>query len=430
MSTQSRLSTADVREQLNSYERDAELRERARRVIPGGMYGHQSAAHLPEGFPQFFTRGEGSHVWDADGNEYIDLMCSYGPIVLGHCHPAVERAAAEQRARGDCFTAPTERIVELAELLTRVTPHADWCWFAKNGTDATVYALTVARAHTGKRVVLRAGNAYHGWAPVWQAEDRRGMIAEDTAHQFSYVYNDLDSVREAADRAGDDLAAILTSAFKHDVGHDQELPEPEFLVGVRELCDARGAVLILDDVRAGFRLHLGGSWTALGVEPDISAYSKAIANGYALAAVAARDSLRDAAASIFATGSFWFAGVAMAASIATIKALQTTDALSHMERVGSQLSEGIREQALAHGVPIRYTGPVQMPYLIFEGDEPARFKIPRAKLFTGEAARRGVYLHPSHNWFLSAAHTEEDIRRTLQVTDLAFAKVREDFRGS
>jgi glutamate-1-semialdehyde 2,1-aminomutase len=256
------------------------------------------------------------------------------------------------------------------------------------------------------------------------------MTAEDTAHQFSYVYNDLESVRAATERAGDDLAAILVSAFKHDVGQDQELPDPGFAKGVRELCDAAGAVLILDDVRAGFRLHLGGSWTALGIEPDISAYSKAIANGYALAAVAGNDKLRDAAASIFATGSFWFAGVAMAASIATLQTLQTSDALPHMERVGTLLRDGLLQQACSHGVGIRYTGPVQLPYLIFEGDEPARFKIRRAKLFTGEAAKRGVYLHPSHNWFLCAAHSEDDIRRALEVTDVAFAKVRASFGGS
>jgi glutamate-1-semialdehyde 2,1-aminomutase len=415
---------------LNTYSKDQALRERARRVIPGGMYGHQSAARLPEGFPQFFTRGEGSHVWDADGNEYIDFMCAYGPIVLGHRHPAVEQAAAEQRARGDCFSAPTDRIVELAELLTELTPHADWTLFAKNGTDATVYALAVARAHTGRRAVLRAEGAYHGWAPVWQAEDRPGIIAEDIAHQFSYVYNDLESVRAAAERAGDDLAAILVSAFKHDVGRDQELPDPGFAKGVREICDATGAVLILDDIRAGFRLHLGGSWTPLGVQPDISAYCKAIANGYALAAVAGRDRLRDAAAGIFATGSFWFAGVAMAASIATLTTLRTSDALPHMERVGALLRDGICEQARSHGVGIHYTGPVQLPYLIFEGDEPARFRIRRAKLFTGEAAKRGIYLHPAHNWFLCAAHSEEDIGRALEVTDLAFAKVRDSFGGS
>jgi glutamate-1-semialdehyde 2,1-aminomutase len=412
---------------VHRYERDAELRNRARRVLPGGMYGHQSALRLPEGFPQFFARGEGSHVWDADGNEYVDFMCAYGPIVLGHRHPAVEKAAAEQRALGDCFTAPTERIVELAERLTRVTPHADWCLFAKNGTDANLYALSVARAHTGRRIVLRAPGAYHGWAPVWQGDGRPGVIAEDVAHQLGYRYNDLESVRAAAEAAGDDLAAILVSPFKHDVGHDQELPEPDFARGIREICDATGAVLILDDVRAGFRLHLGGSWVPLGIEPDISTYSKAIANGYALAAVAAREELREAAARIFATGSFWFTGVAMAAALATLTTLEETDALARIERAGALLRDGICEQARAHGVGIRYTGPVQMPYLIFEGDEPARFKIRRAKLFTGEAARRGVYLHPSHNWFLCAAHTEEDVRRSLEITDLAFARVREAF---
>lgn len=420
---------AEWRRAPHRYDRDAALRERAQRVIPGGMYGHQSALRLPEGYPQFFARGEGCHVWDVDGNEYVDFMCAYGPIVLGHRHPAVEKAAAEQRALGDCFSAPTERIVELAERLTRISPHADWCLFGKNGSDANLYALAVARAHTGRRVVLRAEGAYHGWAPVWQAGGRPGAIAEDTAHQLPYTYNDLESVRAAAARAGQDLAAILVSPFKHDVGCDQELPEPGFPAGLRALCDETGAVLILDDVRAGFRLDLGGSWVPYGVEPDLATYSKAIANGYALSAVAGRDALRDAASRIFATGSFWFAGVAMAAALATLTALESSDALERMERAGTLLRDGLLAQARAHGVPVRYTGPVQMPYLIFEGDEPERFRIPRARLFAGEAARGGVYVHPSHNWFLCAAHGEDDVRRSLEATDAAFARVRESFRG-
>ena len=412
---------------LRSHEHDSALLERAAAVIPGGMYGHQSAARMPEGFPQFFSRGEGSHVWDVDGNEYIDFMCSYGPIVLGHRHPTVERAVAEQQALGDCFTGPTERIVELAELLTDVTPHADWAWFAKNGNDATTFAVTVARAHTGRRVLLRATRAYHGAAPIWQAPERSGMLEEDTAHQRSYRYNDLDSVRAGAESAEGDLAAIIVSAFKHDVGADQELPSLEFARGVRDICDATGAVLILDDVRAGFRIDIGGSWAPLGVRPDLSTYSKAIANGYALSALTGRHELRGAVERIFNTGSFWFSGVAMAAAVATIETLQETDAIAHMERMGSRLREGLLEQAQSHDVAIRHTGPPQMPYLIFEGDSPATAEIPRARLFAVEAAKRGVYLHPSHNWFLSAAHSAEDIDHSLEVTDHAFAIVREQF---
>ena len=154
-----------------------DLRARARRVIPGGMYGHQSAASLPPGFPQFMERGQGCRVWDVDGREYIDFMCSFGPIVLGHAHPRVEEAVLTQRRLADCQNGPSPRMVELAERLVAITPHADWAMFAKNGTDATTLAVSIARAATGHAKVLVARGAYHGSAP-WCTPRPAGVTAD------------------------------------------------------------------------------------------------------------------------------------------------------------------------------------------------------------------------------------------------------------
>lgn len=407
-------------EMRTSTARDKALLERARKVVPGGVYGHQSTGRLPDEFPQFFTRGRGSRVWDVDNNEYIDFMCSYGPVVLGHYDERVEQAVAAQLSNSDCFNGPTERWVELAELLVEVTPHADWAWFAKNGTDATTYAVSVARAHTGKKQLLRAQGAYHGASPAWTPRPA-GVTPEDTANQISYVYNDLASVHDAIDQAGGDLAAIITSPFRHDAWFDQEDVDPEFALGLRHLCDETGAVLILDDVRAGFRISLGGSWEPLGIKPDIAAYCKAIANGYPISAVVATEELRDAASSVYATGSYWFSGGPMAAAIATIETLRDTDALKRIELAGRLLRDGLAEQAESYNLRIRQTGPVQVPFMSFEADE----NFERGNLFSSEAVKRGAYLHPWHNWFLSAAHTEQDIKETLEITDIAFQKVRE-----
>ncbi len=404
---------------------DAALRQRARAVIPGGMYGHQNARSLPASFPQYLARGEGCHIWDADGNEYIDFMCSYGPIVLGHCHPVVDAAAARQQALGDCQNGPSERIVELAELMVATVDHADWAIFAKNGTDATTICVTVARAGTGRQKVLVARGAYHGAAP-WCTPNHLGTTDADRAHLIPYVYNDLASVEAAAAEAGDDLAAIVASPFRHDARHDQELVDPEFARGLRRLCDARDAALILDDVRCGFRLSLAGSWAPIGVRPDLSAWSKAIANGYALGAVLGNDRFRDGAKRIYTTGSFWFASVSMAAAVATIETLREIDAVAIMTAAGQRLRDGLAAQAAAHGVAINQTGPVQMPFLTFAGDQ----DFAMANVFTGEAATRGVYLHPWHNWFLSAAHTADDVDTALLATDDAFAAVRRQFGGS
>ena len=166
---------------------DAALRQRAAAVIPGGMYGHQSAAGLPAGFPQFMARGRGARVWDADGNEYVDLMCSYGPVILGHRHPAVEAAARAQQEQADCQNAPSARMVELAEALTATVAHADWAMFAKNGTDATTLALMIARAATGRRTILAARGAYHGAAP-WCTPRPAGTTPGDRAHLAYFTY--------------------------------------------------------------------------------------------------------------------------------------------------------------------------------------------------------------------------------------------------
>ncbi len=286
---------------LNS--QDSALRERARKVIPGGQWGHMNAAHLPEGYPQYFTRAEGCRLHDADGRVFVDFMCSWGPVILGHHHPAVQAAVRAQGERGDCMNGPGPVLVELAELLVAMIPHADWCIFGKNGTDATTSCVTIARAGTGRRKVIVAQGAYHGAVP-WCSPSLAGVTTEDRAHLIPFRYNDIPSLEAAVEQASGDLAAILVSAFKHDMGLPQELPRPDFARRVRALCDETQAALILDDVRAGFRLDLGGSWEPLGVRPDLAAWSKAIANGHALAAVTGQERIREAATRVFTTGSF------------------------------------------------------------------------------------------------------------------------------
>ncbi len=396
---------------------DQQLRERARAVIPGGMYGHQVAPGAA--YPQFMRGGRGARVWDVNGNEYVDLMCSYGPVVLGHRHPAVEAAAAVQAEQGDCQNGPSPVMVDLAELMVATVRHADWSIFAKNGTDATTMCCTIARAQTGRSKILVATGAYHGAAP-WCTPRPAGVTEADHENLIRYTFNDLDSVRAAATQAGDDLAGVLVSPFKHDAGFDSELVDPAFARGLRALCDEKGAALILDDVRCGFRLHLGSSWEPVGVDPDLSAWSKAIANGRALAAVLGNDAFRDGAKNVFVTGSFWFAAVPMAAAMATIKALKEENAIEAMDRMGTQLRDGIVDQANSWDLAVNYTGPPAMPYLTFAGDTNHEL----GSVFAAQALRGGAYLHPRHNWFVSAAMTRDDLALVLEATDQAFAAVR------
>jgi len=394
---------------------DQKLRARARRVIPGGMYGHMRADGLPAGYPQFFARGEGCHIWDVDGRRYVDFMCSWGPNILGHKHPAVLEAVQRQLALGDCLNGPTERLVELAEHLVDLIPAADWAQFCKNGTDATTTCVTLARAGTGRRKILAARGAYHGAVP-WCTPHPLGVTAEDRTHLIEYVYNDVASLEAAVSKAGDDLAGVIASAFRHDYGFDQELPDADFARRARDLCDKTGAALILDDVRAGFRLTLHGSWDLVGVRPDLSAWSKAIANGHALSAVTGNDRFRDAAARLFVTGSFWCGAVPMAAAVATLDELERIDAPRILRELGQRFRDGIAAQAAKAGVGVRQSGPPQMPTILFDGDVNHAI----GERFCQEALKRGVYLHPKHNMFLSTAHTASDIDFALEATDAAF----------
>jgi glutamate-1-semialdehyde 2,1-aminomutase len=397
---------------------DAALRQRALAVVPGGMYGHMNAGRFPAEFPQFYARAAGCRTWDVDGRGYLDYLCAFGPMVLGYGNPVVEGAADRQRAEGDCMSGPSARFVELAELFVDTVPAADWAMFAKNGTDATTTCLTIARAATGRRTVLAASGSYHGAAP-WCTPRTAGVTPADRVNLGYFGYNDLASVQRAVDGAEGDVAAVIVTPFRHEIRAEQQPVDPAFARGVRELCTRIGAVLVLDDVRAGMRLHVGGSWEPLGVRPDLSAWSKAIANGHSLAAITGTDALREAAREVYTTGSFWFGAVAMAAAIATITEIRRVDAPARIGRVGELLRTGLLAQAQRYGLQVNHSGPPQMPLLTFASDPD--FVV--ADAWTTECLRRGALFHPWHNGFLSTAHTEDDIAATLEITDRAFEAV-------
>lgn len=398
--------------------RDTALLHRATRVIPNGMWGHMATRAIAPGYPQFFSRAEGCRVWDADGNEYLDFMCAWGPNILGYRHPKVDGAALAQLARVDSGNGPTEVLVDLAERLTAALDHADWCLFQKNGTDATTACVTIARAATGRRKIIMARGAYHGAVP-WCSPSVIGVTAEDRAHLIAFDWGDLADLDRAVAEAGEDLAGIILTAFRHDVGRDQALPSAGFLQAARAACDRSGAMLILDDVRAGFRLDLRGSWASYGVKPDLAAYSKAIANGWPLAAVAGAERARKGAEQIFTTGSFWYGAAAVAAGVATLTLLAETDALSHIAVMGQRLRTGLDAAAARHGYQLRQTGPVQMPMVLVEGDVDLRI----GNALCLAALRHGVYLHPKHNMFLCAAHGPSEIDRAVEAVDAAFADI-------
>jgi glutamate-1-semialdehyde 2,1-aminomutase len=343
--------------------------------------------------------------------------------VLGHRHPKVEEAAHRQMELGNCFNAPGPVWVDLAEHLVSITPFADWTVFAKNGSDVCTWATEVARQATGRPKIAMCSGAYHG-TDAWCTPLPGGVTPEDRANIVYFRFNDLESLRHAVEENSGKIAGIILSPFKHDAGHDSELPVEGFLSGVRKICDDNGMVFILDDVRAGFRLHMGGSGELFGVRPDLTTYCKAIANGYPLAACLGRDSLKQAAQEVFFTGSYFTSAVPMAAGLANLKELQAGGGIERMRTIGEKLRAGLLAQARSAGFEVTYSGPPAMPYMTFKADEG---HYDRAKAFCGACSRSGVYFAPRHNWFISAAHTERDIEQTLDVTEQAFEAVRKQF---
>ncbi len=395
---------------------DRELRQRAARVIPGGMYGHQSVVSLPDGYPQFFARAEGPWLWDTEGNLLLDLMCAYGPQLFGYGNAVIDRAYIEQLHVGDAMTGPSPIMIDLAETLVGMIGHAEWAMFCKNGSDATTMALMAARAHTGRNSIVRARGAYHGSQP-WSNPRPAGVAPSDQSNQHLCIYNDIASLEAAVKSAGSDLAAIFAAPYRHDVFTDQSLPSAAYARRARELADQTGALLIVDEVRAGFRLARDCSWSLVGVAPDLSCWGKAIANGHPISALVGSEKVRVAASRIYATGSYWFAAAAMAASLATLRQIRDTDYLERTIALGERLREGLDAAAKAHGYTLRQTGPVQMPQILFDSDPDMR----HGYFWCSRMIKHGVYMHPWHNMFLSAAMNEANI-------DFVIDAARESFR--
>jgi glutamate-1-semialdehyde 2,1-aminomutase len=404
---------------MHANSRDRELKERAAAVIPGGMYGHQSTRLLPDDYPQFFARAKGARLWDVDGHELLDFMCGYGPNLMGYADDEIDAAYVDRMRQGDTMTGPTELIVELAEQFTRMVTHADWAIFCKNGGDATQIALMVARAHTHRSTVVLAKGAYHGAAP-WCATRPVGVTPADKANQVLCDYNDVASLEAAVAAAGDDLAAIFAAPLKHDAFIDQAPPNPAYARRARELCDATGALLVVDDVRAGLRIARDCSWSNVGVQPDLSSWGKCFANGHPISALLGAEKARRAAAQIFTTGSFWYQAAPMAAALATLRRVRDTDYLEHLEGLGTRLRDGLAERAAANGLGLRQTGPVTMPLFLFEEDPDLR----RGFFWSSEMLKRGVYVHPWHNMFLCAAMTVADIDLALDAAEASFKALK------
>lgn len=393
-------------------------------LIPGGVSKiRHPNYYVPGYYPVYIDRGKGAHVWDADGNEYIDWSLAFGPIILGYAYPKIDELVIRRIKKGFCFTLSQAIQNELAEELVKLIPCAEMVRFVINGSDATAAAIRIARIYAKRRKVVRWG--YHGWHD-WSLGGKgspyeRDGIPESAAREtLTFEYNQLDSLQEVLEDNKDEIACIIVMPLDPT---QMALPKPGFLEGVRKLADRYETILIFDEVRSGFRMALGGAQEYYGVVPDMATIGKAMANGYPISAVVGKKEIMQAATKTRIYGTFFTNSLSMVASLATISELRNKHALEHIWKIGKGLTDGLQEIIREQEIEARVVAVPPMPFIKFTYQDPQKREKYKS-IFYAEAAKRGVFLFPNHHWFVSFAHTQEDLDRTLEICRYALEVVK------
>ena len=399
----------------NNLTKSDELFLKAKTVIPGGIFGHYKYS-VGESAPKFFSKAEDSYFWDVDGNKFIDLMCAYGPMILGYNNPVVDKAAQQQYDLGNTVSLASPVMIELAETLVDMVAVADWALFGKNGGDSTSLAIMVARAETGREKIIKINDGYHGVASWMQRNNSPGTIPSDTDEIIDIEWNAIDELERAISENPNEIACFISSPYHHPVLKDNVLPEDEYWQKVESLCRQNGIVLVVDDVRAGFRINLAGSNEAYGFKPDLVCLGKAMGNGYPISALVGADHLKKSAEAVYFTGTQFFNAAPMAAAKATLLELQKIDAVNKMEEFGNNLKRGLVKVAQENQFELVISGVPTMPYFRLNNVD---IKVHNS--WIDECLKRGLYMVNYHNHFISATHDKEDLENILEIASDSFS---------
>lgn len=386
--------------------RDARARTRAD-IVPPDALGLTT-------YPRYAARAEGAYVWDVDGRRYIDYLLGYGPVVLGHADRRVTAAVTAELELGNC-TSPlwSRRQVELTELLACVVPGAELALLLKTGSDATSAAVRLARIFTGREKVLRWG--YNGWHD-WSVDAPAGVPAQTRAATLKFDCEPA-SLKRQLHRHPREVACVITMPFENDIIQGDVLRE------LRELAHEHGALFVLDELRSGFRLALGGAQEHFTIQADLATFGKAMANGYAISAVTGRAEILECLVETKISSTHYASPFEMAAAQTTIELLRDTDAIARLWAVGSAFQDGLSAAIANADVAAEVVGYPPMPFMRFlEPDAKRRSEIKRR--FYAEVVRRGVLLHPDHQWFVSTAHSDADIVASVDACSEALRALR------
>jgi glutamate-1-semialdehyde aminotransferase len=396
------------------------LWDNAVRLMPRGT---QTMSKCPDQFvdgvyPKFVKSGKGAYLYGLDGKKYLDYMCALGPIILGYNHKSTNRAIKKQLKNGIIFSWPTLLEQELAQLISDVVPCAEQVRFCKNGTDADLAAVRIARSYTGKEKIIKPAGGYHGWGD-WHAISMRPYGVPACLKELidEFEYNNLESLEKLLEKG--DVAGVIIEP------QALTTPQPGFLEGVRELCTKYKAVLIFDEVVTGFRWSLGGAQEYFGVTPDLCCMGKAVANGMPLGIIAGKAEYMNELNHAFFSMTFGGEALSLAAAIATVKELQTKD-YNHIWELGGMLDAGIKDAAKKHNLDIIFAGDAPRHNLTFNSetyDDADGLKY----LFYQEMAKQNI-LFPNVV-YINFSHTKKDIQKTIDAADKAFEFVSKNINN-
>jgi len=417
------------------------LFQRSQEFIPGGVNSPVRAFKSVGGTPVFFKQGKGAYVWDADNKSYIDYVGSWGPLILGHAHPEVIKAVQNKIKDGLTFGAPTEAELEIAELLCKLVPSIEQVRLVSSGTEATMTAIRLARGYTGRNRIIKFEGCYHGHddallvkagsgALTLGCPSSAGVPAEVTNSTTVLNYNDLEELEQIFSKAGKEVAAVIVEPVAGNMNF--VTPNPKFLPALRELCTKHGSVLIFDEVMTGFRVGLGCAQGVYNIKPDLTTLGKVIGGGMPMAAFGGKREIMQCLApvgSVYQAGTLSGNPIAVSAGLATLQMVQTPGFYEKLASSTQQLINGLTDIAKRNEVPFCAQSLGGMFGLYFRGDIPSSYAevmecdVEAFNRFFHAMLGEGIYFAPSsfEAGFVSSAHSDMVIRKTLQAAERIFS---------